>query len=62
MKSVEVGASTTVTAATLPSVQLVNGGYYDDCEIGNESESAKNMEDAKALFDFLDAETMSFQK
>lgn len=59
MKSVEVGASTTVTAAT--TKDFVNGGYYDDCEVGEESESAKNPEDSKALFDYCDEVTKGYQ-
>lgn len=61
MKTPEAGASTTVTAATLPADKFVQGGYYDNCEIGNESESAKNEEDAKALFDYCDELTKEFQ-
>jgi len=61
MKSVEAGASTTVTCATLPHDKLVNGGYYEDCGITAESESAKNVEDAKALFDFCEEATKEFQ-
>lgn len=61
MKSVEAGASTTVTCATLPHDKLVNGGYYEDCGITTESESAKNVEDAKALFDFCEEATKEFQ-
>jgi hypothetical protein len=60
VKSVEVGASTTVTAAT--TADLVNGGYYDDCEVAKESELAKNVDDAKALFDYCDEVTQEFQK
>ena len=59
MKSVAVGASTTVTAAT--TTALVNGAYYDDCEVAEETESAKNMEDAKALFDYCDEATKDYQ-
>jgi hypothetical protein len=61
-KSVEAGAATTVTCATLPKEILVNGGYYEDCAISTESESAKNEEDAAALFDFCEAETEEFSK
>eukprot|EP00542_Grammatophora_oceanica_P004411 CAMPEP_0194058328 /NCGR_PEP_ID=MMETSP0009_2-20130614/65972_1 /TAXON_ID=210454 /ORGANISM="Grammatophora oceanica, Strain CCMP 410" /LENGTH=153 /DNA_ID=CAMNT_0038708433 /DNA_START=40 /DNA_END=501 /DNA_ORIENTATION=- len=61
MKTPEVGASTTVTVATLPSDELVAGGYYDDCEVGKESESAKNEEDMKALFDYCNEVTKAFQ-
>jgi NAD(P)-dependent dehydrogenase (short-subunit alcohol dehydrogenase family) len=61
MKSVEAGAATTVTCATLPKDKLVNGGYYEDCDITTESESAKNEEDAAALYDFCEAATKEFQ-
>ena len=61
MKSPEVGASTTVTCATLPDDKLVNGGYYDDCEEVTPSESARNEDDTKALFDFCDEATKEFQ-
>lgn len=61
LKTPAVGASTTVTVATLPSDKFVNGGYYDDCEIGEETEAAKNEDDAKALFDYCDEATKDFQ-
>lgn len=61
MKTPAAGAGTTVTVATLPSDAFVNGGYYDDCEIGKESDSAKNEEDSKALFDYCDEVTKEFQ-
>jgi hypothetical protein len=60
-KSVEAGASTTITAAGLPSNQFVRGAYYDNCEVGKESENAKNQDDAKALFDYCDEVTKTFQ-
>jgi NAD(P)-dependent dehydrogenase (short-subunit alcohol dehydrogenase family) len=60
-KSVEAGASTTITAAGLPSDQFVQGAYYDNCEVGKESENAKNQDDSKALFDYCDEVTKSFQ-
>jgi len=48
LKTPEAGAATTVTVASLPSimagVQSVAGGYYDVCDVGVESESAKNEE------------------
>jgi retinol dehydrogenase 12 len=56
-----VGASTTVTCATLPSVALVNGGYYSNCAIATESIAAKNEDDASALFDYCDGVTKQFQ-
>lgn len=62
MKSVEAGAATTVTCATLPAEELKNGGYYEDCDVTTESESAKNEEDAAALFDFCEEATKDYQK
>jgi len=59
LKTPEAGAATTVTVASLPSI--VGGGYYDDCDVGVESESAKIEEDAKALFDYCDEITKEFQ-
>lgn len=56
-----VGASTTVTCATLPSAQLNSGAYYSDCVVATESEAAKNEEDAAALFDYCDEVTKQFQ-
>ena len=61
MKSTEAGAATSVTCATLPEDKLVSGGYYEDCGVTTESESSKNEEDAKALFDFCDEATKQFQ-
>jgi hypothetical protein len=59
-KTPEQGASTTVTVASTGS--LVNGAYYRNCEPDSyESDSAKNEDDAKALFDFCDELTKKFQ-
>jgi NAD(P)-dependent dehydrogenase (short-subunit alcohol dehydrogenase family) len=55
------GAATTITCATLPSDQLVPGGYYCNCALGSENEAAKNEEDAAALFDYCDEATKKFQ-
>ena len=60
-KGLEAGAATTVTCATLPSDQLVPGGYYQNCEEGGEAENAKVEEDWKALFDFCNTATKDFQ-
>jgi retinol dehydrogenase-12 len=60
-KTASMGASTTLTCATLPSEQLVNGGYYSNCAIATESAAAKNEADAKALYDFCEAATKPFQ-
>lgn len=59
-KTLEQGAATTLTAATLPSNKLKNGGYYRDCVLAEEAESAKNMDDAKALFDYCNEVTKPF--
>ena len=61
IKSVEAGAATNVTVATLATDKFVNGAYYEDCELSQESESAKNEEDAKALFDYCDEVTKKYQ-
>lgn len=60
-KTPEQGAATTLTVATLPSEELQNGAYYKDCVPAEEAESARNMDDARALFDFCDEKTKSFQ-
>lgn len=60
-KSVQAGASTTITTACLPSDQFVQGAYYNNCELGKESENAKNQDDANALFDYCDEVTKMFQ-
>jgi NAD(P)-dependent dehydrogenase (short-subunit alcohol dehydrogenase family) len=61
VKSAVEGASTTITAASLPSNVLVNGGFYKDCILSQESESAKNMDDAAILFDWCDEVTKLYQ-
>lgn len=61
IKTEEQGASTSITVAALPSHLLSNGSYYKDCVVFEESESARNMEDAKALFDWCDEVTKDFQ-
>jgi NAD(P)-dependent dehydrogenase (short-subunit alcohol dehydrogenase family) len=60
-KSASMGASTTLTCATLPSEQLINGGYYSNCAIAQESDAAKNEQDAQALYDFCETATKPFQ-
>jgi NAD(P)-dependent dehydrogenase (short-subunit alcohol dehydrogenase family) len=61
VKSAAQGASTTITAASLPTNQLVNGGLYKDCVLSQESVSAKNMDDATALFDWCEELTRHHQ-
>jgi retinol dehydrogenase-13 len=61
MKSVQAGASTTVTCAALPSHELKVAGYYRDCDPYEEYDCAKNEEDMAALFDYCDEVTKMFQ-
>ena len=60
-KTVEQGASTTVTCATLPSADLKNGAYYDDCQVGKASGNANHPEDAIRLYDLCLELTKDFQ-
>lgn len=57
----EEGAATQVKVATLPDTELTNGAYYADCQVAEEAESAKNMEDAQKLFDYCDGVTKDYQ-
>lgn len=61
MVTPEEGASTQVMVATITDEELLNGAYYADCQVTKEAESARNMEDAKKLFDYCDHATKSFQ-
>ena len=61
MVSPEEGAATQVMVATVPVEELSNGAYYADCKMTDEAESARNMEDAKKLFDYCDDVTKEFQ-
>ena len=58
-KSPSQGASTTVMVAT--TSDLVNGAYYRNCQADDPAESAKNDDDAKALFDYCDEVTKAYQ-
>ena len=60
-QTAEQGATTQVMVATLPKNQLVNGAYYADDKVAQEAKSAKNMEDAKKLFDYCEKVTADFQ-
>ena len=60
-KTVEQGASTTVTCATMPSDQLKNGGYYEDCRVSKESGCALHAEDGIRLYDLCMELTKDFQ-
>ena len=59
--SPEQGARTQTFCAVMPSEDLVSGGYYADCVVVEEAESARNMKDAKRLYDYCDEVTRSFQ-
>ncbi len=60
--SPEQGARTQTLCAVMPEDELISGAYYVDCVVSEEAVSARNMEDAKKLFDFCDLATKSFQK
>ena len=61
MKEPEEGAATQVMVATLPESELVGGAYYADRVVTAEAESARNMEDARALYEYCDQATKEFQ-
>jgi WW domain-containing oxidoreductase len=51
LKSVPQGAATTIYCAVYPSVRGKGGEYFSDCQEGDHTEFAKDMEVAKKLFD-----------
>lgn len=55
------GARTQTYCAVMPADQLVNGAYYVDAAVSQEAEAAKNMDDAKALYDYCNEVTRPFQ-
>ncbi|MEL7119704.1 MAG: SDR family NAD(P)-dependent oxidoreductase [Bacteroidota bacterium] len=57
----EQGAATQVMVAILPEDQLTSGAYYADCKVTKETDSAKNMADAKKLFEYCEEVTAKFQ-
>ncbi len=57
----EEGAATQVMLSVIPDEKINNGAYYIECEVAEETESARNMEDAKALFDYCERVTRDFQ-
>lgn len=59
--SPEQGARTQTLCAVMPSEELIPGGYYADCVLAEEAESARNMEDAKRLYDYCDEVTRPVQ-
>jgi NAD(P)-dependent dehydrogenase (short-subunit alcohol dehydrogenase family) len=56
------GASTQTFCAVMPEEELINGAYYADCEVKEEAQSARNMEDAKKLYDYCDEVTKAYQQ
>jgi NAD(P)-dependent dehydrogenase (short-subunit alcohol dehydrogenase family) len=60
-KRPEEGARTQTWCAVMPDAELVSGAYYADAAVAVEAEAAKNMDDAKRLYDFCDAATRKFQ-
>ena len=59
--SPERGARTQTLCAVMPGDELVTGAYYADGMVAEEALAARNMEDAKSLFDYCDAVTRSLQ-
>jgi hypothetical protein len=57
----EQGARTQTLCAVMPDEELVNGAYYADATVAAEADAAKNMEDAKRLYDYCDDATKAFQ-
>ena len=55
------GARTQTYCAVMPEDELENGAYYADAAVSEEAEAAKNMDDAKALYDYCDEVTRPFQ-
>lgn len=60
--SPEQGARTQTLCAVMPSDQFVQGAYYADCVVAEEAESARNMDDAKRLYDYCDEVTRPHQQ
>ena len=59
--SPEQGARTQTLCAVMPDDELVNGAYYTNCTVSEEALCAKNMDDAKKLYDYCDEVTKPFQ-
>jgi NAD(P)-dependent dehydrogenase (short-subunit alcohol dehydrogenase family) len=58
----EQGARTQTLCAVMPEDELVSGAHYANGTVSEEAESAKNMEDAKKLYDYCDEVTRPFQE
>ena len=56
------GARTQVLCATMSSNEIVNGAYYHDCQVTEPATVAKDMEQAKKLYDYCDEVTKEFQQ
>ena len=56
----EEGAATQVMLATKANSEIENGAYYADCKVIKESESARNLLDAKSLYDYCDTLTQAY--
>lgn len=59
VKTPQQGAATTVTVASLSNLE--SGAYYKDSVVHVPSEAARNVDDAKALFDWCEQVTKEFQ-
>ncbi len=60
--SPEQGARTQILCAVMPDNELVSGAYYANCAVSEEALCAKNMDDAKKLYDYCDKATKVFQE
>jgi len=58
----EQGARTQTLCAVMPDADLISGAYYADCAVAQEAECARNMGDAKKLYDYCDEATRAFQQ
>ncbi|NND70322.1 MAG: SDR family NAD(P)-dependent oxidoreductase [Rhodothermales bacterium] len=58
----EQGARTQTLCAIMHPEDLVPGGYYADCILAREGDSAQHMDDAKRLYDYCDNATRHFQE
>ncbi|MEN0064679.1 MAG: SDR family NAD(P)-dependent oxidoreductase [Myxococcota bacterium] len=57
----ERGARTQTLCAVMPDEALESGAFYADGGVAQEANSAKNMDDAKRLYDYCDRVTRAFQ-
>ncbi len=59
--SPEQGARTQPLYAVMPDDEIVSGAYYANCTLSEEALCAKNMDDAKKLYDYCNQVTKPFQ-